>query len=196
MGAARFFKTIVLAGASLTASGCGGTVTTRAHQDDGPSGAVGAAGGQGGASPTDGGRGLAKCADPAQFRCDVYVPAKNCFCDESRAIPSDCERSQLECTCTRYSSDPNAFSGSEDCTPETQYDRAIDCGCNRAAPRVPTDCQGPEQFHCLFWDPVPTSCRCDPSSPTSAESCGPAERLSCHSYMPDVGCDCVSIIIR
>lgn len=193
MGAARFFKTIVLAGASLTASGCGGTVTTRTHQDDG---AAGASGGQGGATPTGGVGKPEDCADPAQFRCEVYVPAKNCFCDETAVLPSDCASQQLACTCTLYSSDQNLFSGSEDCIPETRHGLAMACRCNVAAPLAPTDCQGPEQFHCLFWDPGPASCRCNEGSPTSAESCAPYERWSCHSYMPDVGCDCVSIAIR
>jgi hypothetical protein len=199
--AARLFKTIVVAGASLALPHCGGESSRSVSKGTGGVGGSGA--GAGGAAGTingpagsaglvDGETGLtpADCADPADFVCGSYKPELDCRCDPTLPhVPTDCEfTSQFHCEChdglTRA------------CLPGTSYQglRATICRCDATAPRSPYDCGNTVQFECAKYSPVLQACACNPIAPMDEDDCPGSSYFQCWSSDPPYGCDCVAAI--
>ena len=165
--AKRLLKSIVVVGASLT-SGCGGTANSRTGQAD-PSNDRGF-----------GGSAVSGAAGAAATETDAGPTPTFPDLDSG-----DCGASQRRrCQCTY-------FDGStRPCLPDTQGVEAIECGCVRDAPLVPTDCPSTGEFTCLDWEGAGTSCSCNATAPERADQCSEGTFFTCHSLEPPVGCEC------
>jgi hypothetical protein len=54
-------------------------------------------------------------------------------------------------------------------------------------------CAHSEQLQCT-WGANPLTCSCNLSAPLSGNDCPPCAAFYCHSYAPNVGCQCVICI--
>jgi hypothetical protein len=203
--AARLFKTIVVAGASLALPNCGGESSRNVSKGTGGAGgtsagaggaagsggvAIGATGGTAGLVDSETGLTPVDCADPADFVCGSYEPERECRCDPTLPqVPTDCEfTSQFHCECH------DGFTYA--CVPEETYPapRAVVCRCDSTAPRGPEDCQETQQFECLAYSPFEQACVCNPDAPLSDADCLAWEYFQCRHVDPYYGCDCVATI--
>jgi hypothetical protein len=201
--AARLFKTIVVAGASLALPNCGGESSRNVSK--GASGAggagVGGAAGSGGvtigatggtAGLVDGETGLtpADCADPADFVCGSYKPELDCRCDPTLPhVATDCEfTSQFHCECH----DGLTYA----CLPGSSYQglRATVCRCDPMAPRSPYDCGETVEFECAEYSPVLQGCLCNPNAPMDEDDCPGPSYFQCFHSDPAYGCECIATI--
>jgi hypothetical protein len=196
--AARLFKTIVVAGASLALPNCGGESSRTVPK--GASGAGGASAGVGGAAGgtitsggsaglVDGETGLTPedCADPADFVCGSYNPELDCRCDPGLPqVATDCEfTSQFHCTC--YDTFTYACLPGE----SVPAPRVTVCRCDPTSPRSPHDCEETQHFECSAYFPVAQACWCNSEAPLSEDDCPGARYFQCRSLEPPYGCECV-----
>lgn len=173
--AARLFKTLVVAGASLGVGACGGesqrTVDSNDSGSSGGSDAAGSgghagAGGHAGSSAQSGMGGTSAGSGSAGVGGSIEA------CGSA---------AQLACSCPRYF----------DCSPSSVPPGAdITCTCDPSRPAAPTDCAHTEQFTCISYTPSFESCHCDPDAPVDETDCPQPLWFSCHGRDPAVGCYC------
>lgn len=174
-------KTLVVAGASLGLSGCGGESRRTLEGEGGEAGGGGTAGSSGAAGTPVGGRAGA-AATP------VYT-----------GNIEGCSSAQRVCTCTYEPSvslsctyrHPFGYYG--DSTTSFKL-TGMDCQCDAARPAKPEDCASTEQFTCAEYTPEYEACFCDPSAPRSADDCEGHRIFQCAGQDPIVGCFCVTPI--
>lgn len=180
--AARLAKTLVLAGASLGLSGCGGE-SRRTVEGAGGQADASSAGGMGagvGAGMAVGGR--AGGSTQPVYTGDV----------------EGCPSAQRVCTCTYQS----AVLGVT-CTLDhplgylegsTLYQLlSMDCQCDGARPTGPEDCEYTQQFTCAEYAPEYEDCVCNPAAPRTPDACPKPNRYyQCGGLDPDIGCDCIA----
>jgi len=175
-------KTLVVAGASMGVSSCGGE--SRRHYD----GASGMAGTGGTAGTTAGtgtpGGGMAGSAGQAPvITGDV----------------SDCPPPQQVCSCTY---EPGA--GIQWCTllhPLGYFEYSggsrvlsMHCTCDRTRPAAPEACEYTQQFNCTQYSPAYEACVCDPGAPRSPADCPDRHPFLCDVDDPMIGCRCITPI--
>jgi hypothetical protein len=214
-GSARWFHTLVVVGASLSA--CGGKAERDGSAPNGFSGAPDAggasgiadAGGASGIADAGGASGIADaggtggvtgnassprspsdCAYDGAFVCADYDNLVGCYCNVAAPqSPADCA-SPFAYLCHDYPPAPGSGA-----TISSNPDRSVGCLC-QATYVVPEDCNAPEQFICDSIDHGYANCRCDPTLPTSAAACSPDNPFSCQSENPRFGCMCFCCIIK
>ncbi len=192
-GSARWFHTLVVVGASLSA--CGGKAERDGTTPNGSSGAPAAGGASG--IPDAGATGNAtsprspsECAYDGAFVCADYDNLVGCYCNAAAPkSPADCA-SPFAYSCHDYPPAPVPADAIN-----SNPDRSVGCVC-QATYVTPADCSDPEQFSCDSIDHGYANCRCDASLPISAADCGPDESFSCQSDNPRFGCACVCCIIK
>ena len=188
-GAGRWFHTLVVVGASLSA--CGG----RAERDGASPGDSGASDQSGGASNAGVGNSAAPrrptdCAYDGAFTCASYVPLSGCYCNSAAPkSAADCP-SPFAYRCVAYKDPTPPPPNTINLGPHY-----VACTCAESYPS-PADCAAPEQFTCASIDHGYEGCSCDPSRPLSADQCKPPDSFCCQSDSPRFGCSCECIVIR
>ncbi|MBK7585130.1 MAG: hypothetical protein IPI67_33690 [Myxococcales bacterium] len=192
---ARLFHAIVVMGAALGASACGGRSESDSSGTDagnGGSSGVGGVGGVGGALDA-GGPDPSDCDLPAQFKCESYFPHVNCQCDTTAiAQPSNCEHSS-QFVCEWCSCPPGGICL---CSPYLAASSILTCKCDPNKPSGPDACASTAEFFCNQWGPPWSDCYCFKGVPASAADCPGTGQWTCHSYSPPIGCKCFSIITK
>jgi hypothetical protein len=186
--AARLFKTLVLAGASLGVSSCGGE-SYRTVDGSGGASPEGGQGGMGGMAGTAGsiagGAGTAAAGTAgsagsagAAGHVDACVHAAQrvCLCDYQPAILQTCTLNH-----------PYGYYG-----PNAGYRLTrMDCECEASRPTGPLDCAHTQQFTCLKYDPEYEACYCNEAAPLDKDDCENSSYMQCVREDPRIGCDCI-----
>jgi hypothetical protein len=191
MRAERWFHTLVVVGASLSA--CGGraqsTVESEGDNSSGGTAAGGAGNGGVGGSAAAGQAGAAGTSKPLvpqdcsyhqRFFCASYEPPTDCFCDAKAPLSAAFCEQRLDFQCREVT----GFG----------YTAYVACYCG---PRelTPDDCAVPASFFCNVTYPAFADCHCD--GPVVLESdCRDGNVLCCQGSEPRFGCECCSLVIK
>jgi hypothetical protein len=180
--ATRWFHTLVVVGASLSA--CGGRAIEEASE---PNAGGANTGSSGSASSTNAGpRSPYDCQHTEQFNCLDFNSLIDCHCDTSAPLTiADCAT-------------PFAFQCLEDDVPPPPNTISVGpplvgCTCLEHY-SSPADCAHPEQFTCAAYSPQYSGCQCDPSLPVTSADCPEANCFQCQSSNPRFGCSCECFI--
>jgi len=180
--AARLVKTLVVAGASLGLSGCGGESRRTVEGTRGkpePSGL----GGMGGVA------GLAQGGRAGGSAMPVYTGDVEA-CSSAQRVCSCTYQPPLGYTTCTFDH-PFGYLGES-----TTYQLAtMDCQCDEARPAGPEDCAYTEQFTCTEYTPEYEACFCDLNAPITSDDCPRPDRFyQCNGLDPDIGCYCITRI--
>ena len=173
--AARLLKSLVVAGAYLGGSSCGGE--SRLVIDGAGRGGATGPGSAGGAGAGAGG------AATAGYTGDI----------------DGCPSSQRVCTCAYQP--PLSIS----CTLDHPLGYlegssggwvvvGITCECDRSRPAGPEACEYTQQFTCAEYAPEHEECTCVPDAPRSKADCREHYLFQCAGTDPEIGCQCVTPI--
>ncbi len=185
-GAARWFHTLVVVGASLSA--CGGRAVEESPEPN--AGGSANAGASGSGNPASGSgnstsgepRSPYDCQHTEQFNCLDFNSLIDCHCDTSAPLSiADCASPfAFQCLVDDVPLPPNTISTGPP---------LVGCTCLQLY-ASPADCAEPGQFTCTEYSPQYSGCRCDASLPGSAADCAQANCFHCESSNPRFGCSC------
>jgi len=172
-------QTLVVAGASLGLSGCGGE-SRRTLEGAGDNGGGGGTTGSGGGTAIGGRAG----ASATVYTGDIEgCPSAQRVCTCSYEPPA----ALWSCTYRH----PFGYYG--DSTTSLKL-TSMDCRCDATRPAAPDACAYTEQFTCLEYTPEHEACVCEPTAPQSEDDCDGHRIFQCAAQDPLIGCACITPI--